>query len=93
MVNFIDGTSSSKGTPLNRANMMAVQGFADSTITYGKDGDGNDTIQVYNPDGSVRHITLKDDGAEEWLDASVGSFKFRSYFDDFGTLREETINE
>lgn len=34
MKDFIDKTSEKTGTPINRANMMAIQGFLPSTVTY-----------------------------------------------------------
>ena len=40
MIDFIDKTSEKKGTPLNRVNLMAIQGF--------------DTIDtIFMPDGSI----------------------------------------
>jgi hypothetical protein len=38
MKEFIDETSVENGTPINRANMMAVQGFVGGTITVNADG-------------------------------------------------------
>lgn len=34
LVDFTDKTSTQKGTPLNRANMMAIQGFENVEITF-----------------------------------------------------------
>lgn len=34
MKEFIDKTKEKSGTPINRANMMAIQGFLPSTVTY-----------------------------------------------------------
>lgn len=34
MKEFIDKTTEKSGTPINRANMMAIQGFLPSTVTY-----------------------------------------------------------
>ena len=34
MKEFIDKTTEKSGTPINRANMMAIQGFLPSTFTY-----------------------------------------------------------
>lgn len=36
MVNFVDKTSGRPGTPINRSNMMAVQGFENGVATYSK---------------------------------------------------------
>lgn len=59
MKEFIDETSQQEGTPLNRANMMAIQGFIGNTITYGENGEiietnanGETLTTVKNEDGS-----------------------------------------
>ena len=38
MKEFIDETSVQSGTPINRANMMAIQGFIGKTIEFLNDG-------------------------------------------------------
>lgn len=38
MIEFIDKTSEQSGTPINRKNMMAIQGFDDSNIVFNADG-------------------------------------------------------
>lgn len=59
MIEFIDKTSEKSGTPLNRANMMAVQGFIGSTITFGdyeileKNSKGEEKVTKFNEDGSI----------------------------------------
>lgn len=60
MVNFIDKTSQNAGTPLNRSNMMAIQGMEAETIEFGNntvtetfDKGGVKTTQ-FNATGSIR---------------------------------------
>lgn len=60
MKEFIDTTPSKSGTPLNRANLMAAQGFGASTTTFLADGsvrqvfDNGETLTVtFNADGSI----------------------------------------
>lgn len=60
MIEFIDKTSEKNGTPLNRANMMAIQGFYANTLTFNADGtitetnaDGAKLTTIFNPDGSI----------------------------------------
>lgn len=60
MVDFIDKTSENNGTPLNRKNMMAIQGFIAKTTTFDDDGsvvettsDGHTKTTKRNPDGSI----------------------------------------
>lgn len=43
MIDFIDKTTEHNGTPINRTNMMAVQGFVGSTIKYNDDGSFTET--------------------------------------------------
>lgn len=38
MKEFIDKTTSGAGTPLNRANLMAIQGFVAKTTAFNADG-------------------------------------------------------
>lgn len=38
MIEFIDKTSSKSGTPINRANLMAIQGFVAKTTVFKPDG-------------------------------------------------------
>ena len=38
MIDFIDKTNEQSGTPINRQNMMAIQGFQAKTITANADG-------------------------------------------------------
>lgn len=59
MIEFIDKTSDTNGTPLNRANMMAVQGFIANNVYYGENGEiieknskGETLTTVKNKDGS-----------------------------------------
>lgn len=59
MIEFIDKTSDANGTPINRANMMAIQGFVGMT-TEKKDGgilqtnsNGDTLFTVKNDDGSI----------------------------------------
>lgn len=60
MIDFIDKTSEQSGTPINRENMMAVQGFIGKTIVPNTDGsitetnaDGQNLTTVFNVDGSI----------------------------------------
>lgn len=59
MKDFIDKlTDVTDGTPINRANMMAVQGFIDNTIVFS----GNQIIET-NGDGEVKTTTFNADGS------------------------------
>ena len=60
MVDFIDKTSEQNGTPLNRENLMAIQGFVAKTTVFNNDGsitetnaNGHTKTTVFNADGSI----------------------------------------
>lgn len=63
MKEFIDQTNEENGTPINRANLMAIQGFVGSTVYYGANGEiietnsnGETLTTVKNQDGSYTQI-------------------------------------
>ena len=60
MLEFIDKTTTKNGTPINRANMMAIQGFVAKTTVFNDDGSVTETNgkgetlrTVFNNDGSI----------------------------------------
>lgn len=60
MIEFIDKTSVEAGTPINRANLMAIQGFVAKTTVFNDDGsivetneNGETLTTVFNDDGSI----------------------------------------
>lgn len=60
MIEFIDKTSTQNGTPINRANLMAIQGFVARTTAFNNDGSitetngkGETLTIVFNVDGSI----------------------------------------
>lgn len=60
MLEFIDKTTTQSGTPINRANLMAIQGFMAKTTVFNADGSitetngKNETLTtVFNSDGSI----------------------------------------
>ena len=44
MLEFIDKTTTKNGTPINRANMMAIQGFVAKTTVFNNDGSITETF-------------------------------------------------
>ena len=60
MKEFIDTTPNEQGTPINRSNMMAMQGFVASTYEYYIDENDYLAIKQTNADGEVL-ITYKDE--------------------------------
>lgn len=60
MIEFIDKTSTVSGTPINRANLMAIQGFIAKTTVFNADGsitetngNGETLATTFNTDGSI----------------------------------------
>lgn len=60
MIDFIDKTSEQNGTPINRDNMMAIQGFIGMTTEKQSDGsilqtnaNGHTLVTKKNIDGSI----------------------------------------
>ena len=60
MIEFIDKTSTQSGTPINRVNLMAIQGFVAKTTVFNDDGSitetngkGETLTTVFNADGSI----------------------------------------
>ncbi len=59
MVEFIDKTAEKAGTPINRANLMALQGFIASTVVFLDDG----SIEETNANGETKKTTFNEDGS------------------------------
>ena len=60
MIEFIDKTSEQNGTPINRENLMAIQGFQAKNTVFNDDGsimetneDGHTLTTVFNSDNSI----------------------------------------
>ena len=60
MIDFKDKTSEETGTPINRENLMAMQGFIASDTVFNDDGSITETnskvevlTTVFNDDGSI----------------------------------------
>lgn len=60
MIEFIDKTTTTSGTPINRANLMAIQGFVAKTTVFNADGSIKETngksetlTTVFNANGSI----------------------------------------
>ena len=59
MIEFIDKTSEQSGTPINRKNLMALQGFNDNNTVFNNDG----SITETNGKGEVLTIVFNNDGS------------------------------
>ena len=59
MQEFIDETTEKQGTPINRKNLMAIQGFMNQNTTVNADG----SIVQVNSDGQRLTTKFNDDGS------------------------------
>jgi diaminopimelate epimerase len=59
MIDFIDKTSEQNGTPINRKNMMALQGFIAKTTVFNADG----SIMETNADGDIKTTVFNSNGS------------------------------
>ena len=59
MIEFIDKTSEQSGTPINRGNLMAMQGFIANNTVFNADG----SITETNGKGEVLTTVFNDDGS------------------------------
>lgn len=59
MIEFVDKTQETNGTPLNRANLMAMQGFIASNTIFNADG----SIVETNSLGQKKTTVFKEDGS------------------------------
>ena len=79
MKEFIDKTSEQSGTPLNRATMMAIQGFYRSRIEFNDDG----SVVETNENGETLTTTFGEDGSiTETLVGEKTIIKTTSFNDD-----------
>lgn len=59
MVEFVDKTLTTEGTPLNRANLMALQGFEKVTAVFSPNKivetneNGHTTTTLFGSDGTI----------------------------------------
>ena len=83
MQEFIDETAEKEGTPINRKNMMAIQGFVGKTVTFGDDG----SITQINTDGQTL-VTKFNDGSVTETFTGEKTITKTTYFNDDGSISE-----
>ena len=59
MIEFIDKTSEQSGTPINRENLMAIQGFIAAETVFV----GSKIIRETNSKGEILTTVFNDDGS------------------------------
>ena len=83
MIEFIDKTSSQSGTPINRANLMAIQGFVAKSTVFNDDG----SITETNGKGETLTITFGDNTITETFRGSFTITKTTTFNSD-GSISE-----
>lgn len=84
MKEFIDKTSERSGTPLNRATMMAVQGFEAKSVVFNEDG----SITETNADGHTKTTTFNADGSITETFAGEKTITLTTKFENNAVLSE-----
>lgn len=84
MKDFIDKTSTQAGTPLNRANLMAIQGFISNNIVFNDDG----TITETNENGEIKTTVFNEDGSVTETFIGEKIISKTTIFNDDGTISE-----
>lgn len=84
MVEFIDMTAEKDGTPLNRANMMAIQGFEAQTTVFNSDG----SITQTNAKGQTKTTVFGENTITETFTGEKTIAKTTTFNND-GSISEE----
>lgn len=87
MIEFIDKTTTQSGTPINRANLMAIQGFVAKTTVFNADG----SITETNGKGETLTTTFNEDGSI--TETFVGAYTLTktTTFNDDGSIEEVIV--
>jgi hypothetical protein len=83
MKDFVDKTEATPGTPINRAALMAIQGFDGKTTTFNEDG----SITETNAFGETKTTTFLSDRIIETFVGEKTITK-TTYFGDDGRITE-----
>ena len=83
MIEFIDKTSGQNGTPINRANLMAIQGFVAKSTVFNADG----SITETNDKGETLTISFGNNTITETFRGKYTLTKTTTFNSD-GTISE-----
>ena len=84
MIEFIDKTSEQNGTPINRENLMALQGFIAKTTKFLDDG----SIVETNYKGQTRTTTVLSNGSIREVFKGEKTITKITTFNDDGSISE-----
>ena len=82
MIEFIDKTSTVSGTPINRVNLMAIQGFIAKTTVFNADG----SITETNGNGETLTTTFNTDGSITETFVGSKTITMTTIFNDDGSI-------
>ena len=74
MIDFIDKTTEQSGTPINRDNMMAMQGFENNNVDIVENEDGSYTVTEVNNNNNTLTVNAieNEDGSIIVVETFVG---------------------
>lgn len=74
VIEFIDKTTEQAGTPINRENLMALQGMENNNVDIVENEDGSITVTETNNDNHTLtvNITENEDGSTTIVETFVG---------------------
>lgn len=81
---FIDKTTETAGTPINRDSLMAMQGFIAKTIVFNKDG----SIVETNSQNHTLTTTFDTDGSITEVFAGERTISKKTFFNEDGSITE-----
>lgn len=84
MRDFIDKTTTQSGTPINRVNLMAMQGFDGKTTKFNADG----TITETNSKGEVLTTKFNTDGSITQTFVGTKTITKKTIFNSNGTITD-----
>lgn len=91
MIEFIDKTANKSGTPLNRVNLMAIQGMQSKTIVFG-DSEIIESVSQPLPNGNNQLVTTKtvfeNDGSITITVEGEKTIVKKITFEDNGNIKE-----
>lgn len=89
IIEFFPDEIVDEGTPINRINMLAVQGFCEQLTTFNDDG----SIVETNQDGDVKLTVFNEDGSinETFTDTNGIIISKTTIFNEDGSIVEKLI--
>ena len=83
MREFIDETTEKEGTPINRSNLMAIQGYQGETVIFGEN-----SIVKTNSNGEVETILFQENQIVKTFSGEK-TITLKTTFNDTGYITEE----